>query len=82
MYYDTSLTYRGCKSAHAVSPEYLFHSASTDADGSSGPGRCPKILLKKLLDMLALAQCVPSVCLMPVKIGSISTIGYEDAVSS
>ena len=41
--------------APAVSPEYLFHSARTEAEGSSGPGRCPKILLKKLLDMLPLA---------------------------
>ena len=41
----------------AVSLEYLFHSASTEADGSSGPGRCPKILLKKLVDMMA---CVDS----------------------
>ena len=39
--------------ALAVSLEYLFHSASTEAEGSSGPGRCPKILLKKLVDMMA-----------------------------
>lgn len=39
--------------ALAVSLEYLFHSASTEAEGSSGPDRCPKILLKKLVDMRA-----------------------------
>ena len=39
--------------ALAVSLEYLFHSASTEADGSSGPGRCPNMLLKKLVDMMA-----------------------------
>ena len=38
--------------APAVSPEYLFHSARTEAEGSLGPDCCPKILLKKLLDML------------------------------
>ena len=41
--------------APAVSPEYLFHSARTEAEGSSGPDCCPKMLLKKLLDMLPLA---------------------------
>ena len=41
--------------APAVSPEYLFHSARTEAEGSSEPDCCPKMLLKKLLDMLPLA---------------------------
>ena len=31
----------------ALSFEYLFHSASTDASGASLPGRCPKRLEKK-----------------------------------
>ncbi len=53
-----------------MSPEYLFHSASTEADGSSVAGRCPKILLKKLLDMLA--QYVPSQGNTPDGAGSIS----------
>ncbi len=54
-----------------MSPEYLFHSASTEADGSSAAGRCPKILLKKLLDMLA--QYVTSHEHTPNEAGSIST---------
>ena len=52
-------------SAPAVSPEYLFHSARTEAEGSSGPDCCPKMLLKKLLDMLALAVSAPHVFVFP-----------------
>ena len=30
-------------------PLYLFHSANTDAEGSSELGACPKTLLQKLI---------------------------------
>ena len=65
----------GC--APALSPEYLFHSASTEADGSSEAGRCPKILLKKVLDMLPLAQCVLSQDCVHNIAGSIATVTFE-----
>ena len=43
----------GAASSPALSLEYLFHSARTDADGSSLPGRCPNRLLKNAVEAIA-----------------------------
>ena len=65
-----------------MSPEYLFHSASTEADGSSEAGRCPKMLLKKLLDIVPLAQGTIARRRVHTNAGSIVTCYIQKETSS